>query len=420
MMIFKNYIYLFSLLLIANTTPIWGQKKGTPKKEFPLFVPYKVKDKFGIANEKGDLVIAPQFDYISVYDVPNFFTCFTYDANKRYQTSLVVNDKVILSNQPYFGYFNNQNIVFAAKEIGGKGSGYYSLRPEEIDLYTIKGKRITPESFIHASIFEDFDKENTLPQVVLYLMHRDKTYSLVLYDKKTATITTTFVNKAYDIEFERLEMLSDTKELHLKYVDMQQKGHELKIGIKGKSFVKTFEGTYNVQHQKDAFSFDDHVVAVPDWDSEKQPKPTFTESEINSKKLEIRKDYQTYQPSKLLFLSHKLDPKYQKLFFENEKKGLMNTYENKVILPAIYDEFYSADFKGIHASGFVLKQDGKYRLKVYNFGGKESSVKGVFEQVPMITFFEYGRKDFHLISLFDENGKFICYANQDGKVYFRE
>jgi hypothetical protein len=295
-----------------------------------------------------------------------------------------------------------------------------SLRPEEIDLYTKKGKRITSESYIHASTFEEFEEEDTISQVILYLMHRDKTYSLILYDKKAEIIITTFVNKAYDIEFQHLEMLRDTKELHVKYVDMQQKGHELKIGIQEKSFVKTFEATYNIQHQKDDFSIDDHVVAVPDWDSEKQPKPTFTESEISSKKLEIRKDYQTYQPSKLLFLSHKLDPKYQKLIFEKDKKGLMDTYENKVILPAIYDDFYSADFKGIHASGFVFKQDGKYRLKVYNFSGKESPVTGAFEQVPMITFYEYGRKDFHLISLFDENGKFICYANQDGKVYYKE
>lgn len=417
---FKIIVYCCLLVYFASPLQIWSQKKTTSDKTSSLYVPYKVKDKFGIATEKGALVLAPQFDYISVYDTPNFFTCFTYETNKRYQTSLVVNDKIILSKQPYFGYFNNQNIVFAAKEVGGKGSGYYSFRPEEIDLYTIKGKRITPESYLHASTFEDFDENNVLPQVVLYLMHRDKTYSLVLYDKKTETITTTFVNKAYDIEFEHLERLRDTKELHVKYVDIQQKGHELKIGIKGKSFVKTFEGTFSVQHQKDNFSFDEHTVAVPDWDSEKQPKPTFTESEINSKKLDIQKDYQTYQPSKLLFLSHKLDPKYQKLFFENDKKGLMDTYENKVTLPAIYDDFYRADFKGIHASGFVLKQDGKYRLKVYNLGGKESPINGVFEQVPMITFYEYGRKDFHLISLFDENGNFICYANQDGKVYFRE
>lgn len=417
---FKKYIYLISLLLIGNTTLIWGQKKRVSHQNIALFVPYKVKDKFGIANEKGELVLTPQFDYISINDTPNFFTCFTYEANKRYQTSLVINDKIILKNQPYFGYFNNQNIVFAAKEVGGKGSGYYSLRPEEIDLYTKKGKRITSESYIHASTFEEFEEEDTISQVILYLMHRDKTYSLILYDKKAEIIITTFVNKAYDIEFQHLEMLRDTKELHVKYVDMQQKGHELKIGIQEKSFVKTFEATYNIQHQKDDFSIDDHVVAVPDWDSEKQPKPTFTESEISSKKIEIRKDYQTYQPSKLLFLSHKLDPKYQKLIFEKNKKGLMDTYENKVILPAIYDDFYSADFKGIHASGFVFKQDGKYRLKVYNFSGKESPVTGAFEQVPMITFYEYGRKDFHLISLFDENGKFICYANQDGKVYYKE
>ena len=415
----NNFLFvLFSFVLLFSFKSYTQKKVASATSA--LFVPYKVKNKFGIATQKGDLVLTPQFDYVSLNYAPNFFTCYNYGANKTYQTSLVVKDKIILSNQPFFEYYNYQGIVFAVKEVGGKGSGYYSLRPEEIQLFTLKGKKITPEGFSHVSNFEEIDKEDKLAQILLYLIHKDKTYSLVLYDKKTQSITTKLVDKAIDIEFQQLEMLYHTKELHVKYIDSQNKGHELKIGTKGTAFVKTFEGTYAVQPASRDDSFDDHNVAVPDWDSEKAPKITFTESEIQSKRVELQNDYQFYRPLKLIIKPQKLDPKYQKISFENEKKGLLNTYENKVTLPIIYDDFYSADFKGIHANGFVLKQDGKYRLKVYNFGGKESPVNGVFDYIPMITFYEYGGKSFHLVSLFDEQGNFLCYANQDGKMYWNE
>jgi hypothetical protein len=413
----KKMILFLMIALLGYSPQSWAQKKSTTAA---LFVPYKVKDKFGIATQKGNLVLPPQFDYVSLNYAPNFFTCYTYGSNKTYQTSLVVNDKIILSNQPFFEYYNYQGIVFAVKEAGGKGSGYYSLRPEEIQLFTLKGKKITPEGFSHVSTFEEIDKEDKLAQVLLYLIHKDKTYSLVLYDKKTQSITTKLVDKAIDIEFQQLEMLYQTKELHVKYIDSQNKGHELKISSKGTSFVKTYEGTYVVQPASRDYTFDDHNVVVPDWESEKAPKISFTESEIQSKRINLQQDYQFYQPSKLIIKPQKLDPKYQKITFENGKKGLLNTYENKVTLPTVYDDFYSADFKGIHANGFVLKQEGKYRLKVYNFGGKESPVNGVFDYIPMITFYEYGKKDFHLISLFDEQGNFVCYANQEGVVYRSE
>lgn len=417
-MYFKKTLLLL-LALLWFCPQGWTQKKETITKATPLFVPYKVNDKFGIATENGDMVLAPQFDYITLNNTPNLFTCFTYGAQKTYQTALVVKDKIILNNQPFFGYYAYQDIVFAVKEVGGKGSGYYSFRPEEFQLFTLKGKKITEEGFSHVGTFEDFDTENKLPQVLLYLIHKDKTYSLVLYDKKTQSITTKLVDKARDMDFLNQDMIRRTKELHLKYVDTQNKGHELKIGLKGTAYVKTFEGTYVVQTSKNEYSFYDDPVAVPDWENERQPKIKVEASEIESKKLELRRDYQTYQPITLLIKSHKLDPKYQKITYENGKKGLMAARDNKVVLPSVYDDFYSADFKGIHASGYVLKQNGKYQLKVYNFSGKPSEVAGVFDLMPMITYFQYGREDFHLISLFDEQGKFVCYANQDGKVYFR-
>lgn len=407
----NSWILLFVFGASLYFQACMAQKKVTLKPT-SLYVPYKIKDKFGIATEDGKIVVTPQFDYIELNYTPEFFTCFTYMDSKSYRTSLVVKDKIVLENQPYFGYYNTRDIVFAVMEVGGRGSGYYSLKPEEIHLYTLKGKRISPEGFSHASTFDELDPKNEIAQVLLYLVHRDKTYSIVQYDLKKQIITSTWIDKARDIEFEDLGMLYRTQELHVKYVDAQNKGKELKIGIKGKSYVKTYEGTYEINKKSDDLFLDGNV-AVPNWDSEKQPKPRVEEREVQSKQIRLKKDYQTYRPMKLIIENKKLDPKYQKIVFENGKKGLYDSYENKEVLPTIYDDFFFADFKGIHAGGFVLKQNTSYTFQIYG----SSQSKGHFSLFPMITFYAYGRPDFHLVGLFDEQGQFICYANQDGKVY---
>jgi hypothetical protein len=308
----------------------------------------------------------------------------------------------------------------AIREKGGKGSGYYSLRPEAIEIFTFQGQKVTPEAFNHVSTFPELDKENTLPHILLYCVHADQTYSLVLHDKKAKKITTTWMDKAKDIEFIDLEMMYHTRELKVKYVDSQNKGRELTVGIKGNTLVKTFEGTYVVESQSQGYSIFDEPVAVPDWDRDNEPKVKAEAVEIEAKKLELRREYQLgYQPHKLQILPLKLDPKYRKMIFENGKKGLLNTREQSVTLAAIYDTFYMADFKGIHASGFVVLQNGKYSLMVYGFGNKPPQTLGTFDHLPFITYYEYGRSDFHLIGLFDETGEFLYYASPQGKVYFR-
>lgn len=407
------------VLLLLHALSIGYCQKKANSQSAALFVPFKVQDLFGIATEDGTLVVPPQFDHVTLINAPNVFTAYTYGPYKTYRSSLIINDKVILQDQPFFAYYAYQDLILAIRETGGKGSGYYSLRSEAIELFTYQGQKITPEAFNHVQTFPELDPQNTLSHMLLYCVHADQTYSLVLYDKKTKQFTTSWVDKAKDIDFTDLDMMYRTRELKVKYVDAKNQGRELTIGIKGNALVKTFEGTYVVQPKSSGYSLYNESVAVPDWDIENQPKIQAEAFEIEAKKLELRREYQLgYQPHKLQTLPQKLDPKYRKIIFENGKKGLINPQENTVTLPVLYDEFYMADFKGIHASGYVVLQNGKYSLMVYGFGNKPPQTLGMFDHLPFITYYEYGRSDFHLIGLFDTNGQFLYYASPQGKVYY--
>ena len=143
-----------------------------------------------------------------------------------------------------------------------------------------------------------------------------------------------------------------------------------------------------------------------------------TAAEITLNQVAIREDYTNYGPPKLSFSTKTLDPTYSKLVFENAKKGLYNVRNDAIILDTAYDEIYDASFKGIHANGYVLKNEGVYSVKLFNFSGKVCEVSGSFNHMPYVSFFEYGSPEVHIISMFDAQGQFMYYANQNGTLFY--
>ncbi|MCK7591180.1 hypothetical protein M0G43_11390 [Subsaxibacter sp. CAU 1640] len=404
-------------LSILITVSSFAQNKTTATQ---ILVPYKVADHFGIATQEGKMLVQPTFDHIVLGDIPNFFIGFNYTSYNAYKTALIVNDKVLLKDQNYFGYYPTNDVIIAVARAQGKGSGYYSFAPEAMDVYDFNGKKVSDETYKYASVLGDFDKDNKLSQELIYLIHKDETYSVVLFDKKTSTFTTTFINKAKDIEFVDLYMVYHLKETTIKYVNANNQGHELKIGLKDQKFVKTFEGTFKVEPQRNDYDIYNDVVAVPDFDREMIPAPKVTASEITMDVIEFRKDRDSYKPSTLFIKTKQLDPTYSKLVFDGTKRGLYLTKKEQFIIESKYDAIYQADFKGIHANGYILLNDDVYTIKMYNFGGKEYAISGTFQYMPFVSFAEYTNPNTHIISLYDQAGNFLYYANQDGTVFYKE
>ena len=99
---------------------------------------------------------------------------------------------------------------------------------------------------------------------------------------------------------------------------------------------------------------------------------------------------------------------------------------NDEVLPLIYEEI---GVNGIKTRGLalhnymIIKQDGNYGVVMLNFNSEiQQSVLEVIEPIfpnfPAFYFKDYyGKKGFHLFGLMDENGKFLEYASEIGKIY---
>lgn len=111
--------------------------------------------------------------------------------------------------------------------------------------------------------------------------------------------------------------------------------------------------------------------------------------------------------------------------YKDGKMGLLKL-NNEVVLPLIYDEI---GINGIKTRGLashnymIIKQDGNYGVVMLNFNSEMQQsvleiIEPIFPNFPAFYFKDYyGKKGFHLFGLMDENGKFLEYASEIGRVY---
>ena len=86
----------------------------------------------------------------------------------------------------------------------------------------------------------------------------------------------------------------------------------------------------------------------------------------------------------------------------------------------MYDAVYSTSFRGTTASGYILKKDEVYTIKMQSLRGEELPLNGSFKHLPYVSYVNYVVPNTHIISLYDTDGKFLYYADQDGNVFYRE
>ena len=67
-------------------------------------IPYRVGDKFGLADEKGKMIIQPDFDLIEPgYNSNQWFTAYTFKDGVAL-SSLIYKNRIIISNKKYKDY----------------------------------------------------------------------------------------------------------------------------------------------------------------------------------------------------------------------------------------------------------------------------------------------------------------------------
>jgi hypothetical protein len=409
-----NYKFILFYFILFSVF-IGNSQKST------IYVPFKVKNKFGISDENGKIVIKPQFDYISVENSFNFFTCYNYLENEKYESYLIINNKIVIKKQQYFGYYYHNDVIFAVKESNnGSDIGKYTFKPEEVYLYTIDGKILLKEGFLRASsVNEIMDKNDILSKVLILLIHQDKTYSIILYDKILKNVAEKIIINAKDIDY-----TYDThkNQLKIKYVDKNNIGKKINIKIENSEFVKTFENDFIVNKQHIAINdnIDDEEAsfAIPFENYNNINKHNNDENKDNKflmKHIFSKHKTQIYRPLEIYQELKEINSNSIKKIFDNKKVGLYDVQNDKIIIEPKYDDI----FKIGNMKSYLLLKDNKFYFdKNFLHKGMNITINCGYDYFPIITFDKYGNNDFYLISLFDNEGNFLYYANNRGFVYF--
>lgn len=404
-MLQRLFIALF-ILFFSNLT-VYSQN---------IFVPYRVGDKFGIANEKGEMKIKPAYDFVRVCDMNNYFTCYKTTGDS-YTSSLIYKDKVIIKDQQYFSYYPYNDIVVAVSHTDIKTGSFYTFGNELSHIYNNKGERILPGDYEYVDVLTDFDPKNESNEVLIDAYDLDEKYSVYVFDKKLNKVKQQLLDK---IEVDEIDANSVHWDKEM-FIRTKAKGKNpilYTIKLTDKGYELTQEEIQPRSQRDDMFWGDD--VAVPDFGEERMPAVASITQEEFMQQIDKRHDHDAFQkPDMLKFKSEKLDATYQCLIKQNGKTGLKLVREDNVILAAKYDEIYKSEFAGHNYTGYVMRNDGKYGLYIYPFGGPASIIEPVYTMMPWLEEFNYGKEGFHLISLYDEKGNLHHYANQQGKEYYR-
>lgn len=385
-----------------------------------IFVPYRVGDKFGISDEKGKVVLKPSFDILEpgYGDVP-YFIGYNFKDDKVV-SSFIYKNKLLLSNQPYNNYHVKGNLIIGISYKVFGNPTYSSKFLSIYDIYDLKGKKILEGNYENIFVIDSF-KESKVPDDVLIVAtdNQNKT-SLYIYNNKIKKLKKTVFEKSeyFDIRYnyeynfsdKSITILYDNQNGEAKKINIAQEDRTLKVNDLGTEQIIThYNGDTNrtgsdmVPEIQGRFEKRIIPIVATDTISQRIRKITIIGSKIyNDKKIEeVALSFKSLETSGYYIIKR------------NNHKGMQNE-EGKIIIPIAYDDIYAADF-----NGFVLKKDHKYGLYLFRFPNSKI-IEPVFEMTPLIYQLSVFNKDFILIKLYDSEGKFFCYANESGMLYYQK
>lgn len=399
----SDFFKIFSLFLLTIFNFSYSQ----------ITVPYRVGDKFGISDENGKMIITPAFDDIEIIENGKFLA-FTKDGDD-YKRSYISKNKVILKDTDYNYFQEDFGFVLAEKQ---KHEVMFGESGRLTDVYSLSGKNIFGKTFNYVTFVEKQQTPALKSEILMLTKDQKGYFSLALVDKKTAQIIKTFFENAIlaDTDYQKFPT-----QLSVKYVIAKESERKLltinfKDGKILNSKSEILEGgrnAYDAERSNRSSMYSD--VAIPYGDETPKQIPN-TVNVI--KKAQIHKRYwdpNTY--GKLVFEDKKLSPDHSAMKKENEKWGYFGVRSNTWIIAPIYDEIFYESSNCVFCEAFVVR-NGKTFQFLEKENGKKDFLSPTFELYPHLMRKNFGREGFYLFKLYDTAGKFICYGDSKGKVYY--
>ncbi|HVW15374.1 MAG TPA: hypothetical protein VHB54_16200 [Mucilaginibacter sp.] len=405
---FYIYFGLASPAAFAQST----QAQKTP-------VPFRVGNKFGLADEAGKFIIQPQFDWVEINDTRNHvLTGFTIKDGITL-TSLIYKNKLLLLNQNYGDYYLRNSLFIAVKyKPADENNPEFKKRfTQKEDLFTTDGKKLTDGSDTYINILNDIDEDQALDQTLVMVSDTAQRQSVFVYDHKLKRITKKFiVNTDYLRITNNAERYYKDKSYTMVFKNEQGVVHEIKIVNNGKTLVLAYDKIGSIKP-------DQHYEGVRTLNIPFRIKRFKADSNVIHDSVSgVANKYEIFMPFYYVPKSYeRLQNTVARLngdvlVTKNGKRGLNDENTGDIIIPALYDDIIEGEAEGGGAV-YVLRLGKTYQAVYYNL--KPVIIPTVFNKIPF-AIADYLGKGHPLIKLYDENGLFFCYANSDGKLYYRE
>ncbi|WP_412985482.1 hypothetical protein [Pontimicrobium sp. IMCC45349] len=396
-----------------------------------IYVPYRVGDKFGMSDEQGNLVLEPQFDII------NFATLFSFDKSKNETyyvghkilndstnlSSFIINDKIILKDKDFNTYYYNNEMIEGKRYTYSKVKDYWGDHYVDTSvLFTNEGHPIFDEEYIWFMTLTPIRDYDTSNEILIASATMDDKFTLSLYDKKLKKITKTYFKKSSHFAHKFSEL--NYNGLTIIYKDEKGQAHKLFfVYDKDKNIILQSDKLITLKEDKYAdnnTNYDYSLQAVEEVETKNKYAINKNDSiSLTIPRIDI-KGY-SYKLSRkietLTYDTKELDRSFAYVYIKDGKLGIKRDRDKSITLEAKYDELYYASFSLF--TGYILKKDNKYGLYAYLYKD-HIFIEPKFDMIPLLARKNFRKKGFHLLKLFDSEGKLFCYANQDGLIYYQE
>jgi hypothetical protein len=383
-------------------------------------IPFRVGDKFGVINSTGNFLIKPQFDWITIADFNQKVLIGYNSKNSIVLSSLIYQNKILLFNQYYKDYYLRNGLFTAVQfRITDEKNPEFSKRfIEREDLFTTDGKKLIEGNFNEIAILNGIDEEGLLDQTLVATTDTAKRESLFIYDRKLKKISERYVtNSNYLKVTNNSEYNYKNKSYTIVFKDTQGIGHQLQIVNNGKSLKLASNKVVAIAPERPRQYDDGPSIEMPDHSKS-------FKSDSNGVKDNMAQVINTYAIKSRYYYFPKQIEQLQNsisllngavLVIRNEKKGLKDSNTGAMIIPPVYDDILKGEFEG--SGGYILRSGKTYKAVYYDI--KPIIIPTIFDKVPFVIV-DYFGKGHPLIKLYDENGRFFCYADAVGKLYYKE
>lgn len=395
--------YLISLLLCLclMSTAVQAQN---------FYVPYRVGNKFGLADNRQKMIIPPAFDIVRPLDHTGLHFVAYKLFKDSFSSALMVNGKALLQDQHYKYYSIEGAFITASVHFH---RGRYDMGSPIVDeryaLFYKNGERVFRDDLSYVNVLtHNIPKD--MNDVLVSITDTQKRSSLFIFDKHAPKNKKAIYTDATLLDTDHEEMYATRQLVHW-YRKNDGKVFKVVISFADKNIrIISNEGSDPPQ-QADYDNYGYGGPGAPPRGEDGERLQRTKEESIAHVNTVSTKIYDRPVVDKIYSFKKEIENSILKVVVNSDKQGLMHPRKDSLVVPAVYDEIIQlSDYRG-----FALKQQNKFGL-YYN----DTIIAPIFGHIAIPSFKDYGEKDNILLQLFDEKNMFLCYANSSGEVFYND